>query len=119
MLTGAGGNAGVCTGELTGGAVGGGELGGGEVVGLATGGVDVGGGVEESGGVAKVGGFEGGNGGTGDALIGDIAGACALASTTTRNRPYNMQTHLKLAIFLQMICQENEGSFLNRESMNF
>uniref|UniRef100_A0A803MT85 Uncharacterized protein n=1 Tax=Chenopodium quinoa TaxID=63459 RepID=A0A803MT85_CHEQI len=76
-----------------GGGLTGGDLGGGGEVGFDTGGVDKG-----IGAVVVVG-FDGGMGGAGDAFVGDIAGACALANATARNMPYNMQTHL-LAIFI-------------------
>lgn len=51
--------------------------------------------MDEGCGGAEVGGFEVGKGGAGDALVGDIAGACAFASAMARKMPYSMQTHLR------------------------
>lgn len=73
----------------------------------------------EGRGVAKVGGLEGGKGGTGDAIVGDIAGACAFANARARNMPYSMQIHLRLAIFAQVVCQINEGGFIHQGMMDF
>ncbi|KAL2904921.1 hypothetical protein RDABS01_003631, partial [Bienertia sinuspersici] len=101
FFAGAGAGAGaffVGAGVLTGGVVG--------VVGVEAGGVvkDCGGdevgwveasGVDKGCGGAEVdGGFEV-VGAPGDALAGDIAGACAFASATTRKMMYSMQTRLK------------------------